>query len=261
MRLRGTGWHRDRPDDRDRHLYGARLLPEAQPPVSVELARLLPPVRDQESDESCVPQAVATLVWAAHVRAGVPSPELLSPKALWWLCRHETGSDRWNNGASLRCAFRLANRLGFCRYRHWPDERDYTRRPDVAAQRMCIDQRDTGARVDYRRLTETGPALLHAMRCAIHAGLPVAFGVQVNDAFRRGDFHPAHALEPPAPGEPTVGHALVAYGHHDDDFLVRNSWGPRWGDGGSCWLSSAYMVTAGDPWTVVTAPDYSDSVP
>lgn len=263
MRRRGTGWLPDRLDDREPLLYGARLLPEAAPAVASDITRLMPAVLDQGDDNSCVAQAVAALVYAAHRRARSDrEPELLSRKALWWLCRHETGSDKWNAGTQLRLAFRLMNRLGFCREQHWPHSSPLVKRPSVAdAQRMCIDQRDTGARVDYRRVTETGPVLLHAIRCAICADLPVAFGVDVGEAFMRGDFHPAAALEPPAEDEDTLGHALVVCGYHDDDFLVQNSWGTGWGDGGRAWLSSAYMITARDPWTVVEAPRYSDEVP
>jgi hypothetical protein len=218
----------------------------------------MPDVLNQGDDESCVAQSVAALIWTAHVRAGVTAPSLLSRKALWWLCRHETGSHRYNVGTQHRTAFRLMNRLGFCRERWWSHDRPFANRPAVEASQRMIDQRDTGSRVDYRRLTETGPDLLRALRCAICADLPVAIGLQVNEPFARSGFHPEAAVGPPAAGEITWGHSVVVCAYHDDDFLIQSSWGTRWGDAGRAWITSAYAMTARDPWTVVSAPEYSD---
>jgi C1A family cysteine protease len=60
----------------------------------------------------------------------------------------------------------------------------------------------------------------------------------------------------PQQGETVVGgHAVLAMGYDDAKrvFLVRNSWGPAWGDGGYFYMPYAYLLDdnlSDDFWTV-----------
>lgn len=40
------------------------------------------------------------------------------------------------------------------------------------------------------------------------------------------------------------GHAVCLVGYTEDHFIVRNSWGPEWGDGGFAYASNAYTAAA-----------------
>jgi len=63
-------------------------------------------------------------------------------------------------------------------------------------------------------------------------------------------------LPMPQPGEGTVGgHAVCCLGYDDQKkmFLVRNSWGPDWGQAGHFWMPYAYLTNsdlADDIWTI-----------
>ena len=70
----------------------------------------------------------------------------------------------------------------------------------------------------------------------------------------------------PQPGEKQVGgHAMVVAGYDDTKrirnaphagaLLVRNSWGPEWGDHGYGWLPYDYVTTglATDWWSLIKA--------
>ncbi|EPR17729.1 hypothetical protein M527_15460 [Sphingobium indicum IP26] len=56
-----------------------------------------------------------------------------------------------------------------------------------------------------------------------------------------GVIDPAEGEDP----EPARRHAVVACGHGEVNerpaLLVRNSWGPKWGDGGCGWLTEAFL--------------------
>jgi len=260
------GWIPDAEDPRDVPLtdrdFGAlRMQPAATPgagppPWSATCSPLMPPVMDQGGDESCVAQAVAALVWAAHVRAGVADRErdLLSRKALWWLSRFERGVQGLNMGQQIRTAFRILNGLGYCREKWHSHGRRYDEAPTPQAARMSHDQRTRGdGRVEYRAIHGG----LDEVKAAIAAGLPVMGGWYVGRDFCRGDFDAREPVGPPS--DPVGGHAMVLHAYEGDDFLARSSWGD-WGDSGSAWMRADYAAQGVDFWTVVRAPRFSDEV-
>jgi C1A family cysteine protease len=46
------------------------------------------------------------------------------------------------------------------------------------------------------------------------------------------------------PDVPAGGHTMLGVGYRDDDrvFIVRNSWGRHWGEGGYCFLPYDYVA-------------------
>lgn len=264
MIRRGLGWVPDSPDSRD-HLLDAPLLSmAAAAPVACDLGDIMPDVMDQGPDATCVAQAGAACVYAAHaLDPDVPAPyELLSRKGVHWLCRHESGTQDHNVGTSLRTFFRVLNARGFCRETHWDHDRPLTKRPSVHAAGMMIDQRSRGlGRVRYERIGDEGAAKLGALKASIAAGMPVVAGFYVGDAFF--SYQAGEVLGPPADGEDVGGHAMVIYGYapHDSGtkWLVRNSHGKRYGNGGDLWVSDSYALTVRDPWVARAAPPFSDT--
>ena len=88
------------------------------------------------------------------------------------------------------------------------------------------------------------PSLDRVIR-ELDQGLPVIILLVLSRAF----YNPsAQAVVDPAPGEapePGRRHAVVAVGHGTVDgqgaILIRNSWGPKWGDAGHCWLTEQFL--------------------
>lgn len=81
---------------------------------------------------------------------------------------------------------------------------------------------------------------------ALDLGRPVIVLTMLSRAF----FNPsADAVVHPASNEapePERRHAVIAVGHgtvgRHRAILIRNSWGPRWGDGGYGWLTEAFLT-------------------
>lgn len=80
----------------------------------------------------------------------------------------------------------------------------------------------------------------------IGRGEPLALGMMLNREF----FKPVDGVITYSPlSIPNSGHAVlgVGIGKHqatgDDYLLIRNSWGPTWGDAGYAWLPATYLST------------------
>lgn len=102
------------------------------------------------------------------------------------------------------------------------------------------------------------PVELDAWKQALAEGNPIIFGLKLFDSF---DKQRKPGLVPnPTPKETTreehSGHAMLCVGYSDTDkvFIVRNSWGPDWGDNGYCYIPYSYMMSPdhnfGDSWII-----------
>lgn len=109
--------------------------------------------------------------------------------------------------------------------------------------------------IEDTELVETD---LNAWKTALTEGNPIIFGVKLFGTF---DKHKKPGLVPaPSPAEAGReshgGHAMLCVGYSDPDqvFIVRNSWGPDWGDKGYCYIPYRYLMNQeynfGDSWII-----------
>jgi hypothetical protein len=47
------------------------------------------------------------------------------------------------------------------------------------------------------------------------------------------------------------GHAMAVVGYTEDSFIIRNSWGAHWGDGGHCLFPFSEWGSQWEAWTTV----------
>ncbi len=138
---------------------------------------------------------------------------------------------------------------------------------DDAAPAYCYCFAEAFRSMRYFRLdgaNASGKEVLLNVRKCLASRMPSIFGTTVFSSFPL----PGEGTEVayPTPGEEALGGlALVAVGYDDERMiggdqgalLVRNAWGPTWGEGGYGWLSYK-MVTerlAVDFWSLVR-PDF-----
>lgn len=89
---------------------------------------------------------------------------------------------------------------------------------------------------DIAAIEEDGEARVAAIRQALAASYPVAFGMYVDDAFegwRGEDVYTGRGGG--------GGHCVRAIGFAPGKVLVANSWSEQWGFGGFCWMSDAFI--------------------
>jgi C1A family cysteine protease len=244
----GYGWIPDLPDHRDLKLGVDHPRMMAMPgPVKIDLRPKMPAVYNQGHVGSCTGNAIAAVAELVEIGEGEAA---LVPSRLfiYYSEREIEGTTTMDCGASIRDGFKAISTLGFCFEDVWPyDESMVTTRPsqaaydaakmDVASKYLSVDQ-DRGA-----------------IQGALSQGHPVVLGFSVFESFNKVGADGVVAM--PNPAESLEGgHAVVIVGCDDDTqrYIVRNSWGPGWGDAGYFHMPYAYVENpnlANDFWILV----------
>lgn len=92
----------------------------------------------------------------------------------------------------------------------------------------------------YTRETDTLETARAAIQRTLAEGRLPVLGVEITDSFCK-----AQAPWILSDGEPVAQHAILAVGlgraEGEELVLIRNSWGPGWGNGGHAWLTNEYL--------------------
>lgn len=246
-RARPYGTHPDVPDRRDRAYAAPRHVRRALP-EAVDLRPGCPPVQDQRPLNACSAHAIGAALWYDEKRQGEEAP-LPSRLFLYWVERAKEHTVGTNAPVSLRDGYKAAARDGVCPESLWPwrPER-YAERPPKACFRSARKRRA----VTYHRV----PRDLDHLRGCLAEGFPFTLGISVHESFESREVSRTGRVPMPKRGERILGgHAVLAVGYDARAcrFLIRNSWGPRWGERGYFTLPWRYLLDPGlswDFWTV-----------
>ena len=234
-------------DERD-YRYRPKLVP--LPPFVGPPSRRSRYVLTQEG-QSCTGHALATMINTVLASTAVPrrKPIRVSPYMLYALARrYDEFPGESDTGSSLRGALKGWFFHGVCREDRWK----FRERPDPnepAFTRHCREV-PLGAfyRVNCYRLDDMQSAVteLHA----IVVSAQIHEGWEEPQPSKKGEER-LYVIRRMASSRPIGGHAFAVVGYNEIGFVVQNSWGTEWGDGGFAiltyedWLDSAY-----DAWVV-----------
>jgi len=248
FRVSRFGWLPDLPDHRDR-LYAAPVEIAGALPAKADLRSLCPPVYDQGQLGSCTANAIAGAIQFDRMKQQLS--EIFTPSRLFIyynerVIEHSVNSD---SGAQIRDGIKSVNRQGDCPETEWPYAiaRFKTKPP-----RKCYADARKYKAVLYQRVTQTPSQL----KGCLASGYPFIFGFSVYESFESTTVAKTGHAPLPKPGEPVIGgHAVVGVGYDDMKqwFIVRNSWGGKWGMNGYFTLPYAYLTDenlANDFWTI-----------
>jgi C1A family cysteine protease len=279
----GMGWLPDYPDFRDLTIHQDTVSPrlltlgqkvpikkmlakigiekkaKAALPGSVDLREWFSPVEDQGSLGSCTAHAGVGLVEYFEKRAFQKHIEA-SRLFLYKVTRnlmHETG----DNGAFLRSTMGALVLFGVPPEEYWPYKiADFDKEPSAFCYAFAQNyQSMTYYRLDPPGITKTD--LLKQIKTNLAAGLPSMFGFTVYSSYVKAAT--TGKIPYPSAGDKIVGgHAIVAAGYDDKmviqnakpgALLIRNSWGPGWGEHGYGWLPYDYVLNglADDWWSLL----------
>ena len=240
------GWIPDLPDQRDIP-YISFVMVRPQFPSTVDLRSECTPVEDQGKLGSCTACALVGNLEFLKVRS-LKTVMNFSRLFLYYnerTIRHQQKSD---SGASLRDGIKMLVKIGDCVELLWP----YTvRKFAVKPPKKAYDDALSYQITRYYRLHS-----LEDMKHTLGLGYPFVFGFAVYESFESKHVAKTGIVPMPKSDERVVGgHAVCAVGYDDTKrcFIVRNSWGSRWGDHGYFYMPYLYVTNtslASNFWTI-----------
>lgn len=199
------------------------------------------PISDQKNNGACVTNAVcdALEIVLAHNRDDKVNVPQLSRRWLYWTARSYDGTQHEDDGTYVRTALLQAQMVGVCSEDVCPYDTDLVLEPPpleaiIRASENKID--------GYFFIRSEGQRRLADVDAALYTDHPVVFGTDVGKEFL--DFNGPSLIDPPF--DRVGGHAMIIVGVQHvagkRQYLVRNSWGPGYRDGGRVWMSEEYVT-------------------
>ncbi len=243
--IRRYGWIPDLPDHRDR-LYSAPVETLQSLPSQADLRPGCPPVYDQGELGSCTANAIAGGLEFLQLKEGLAPVFTPSRLFIYYNERAMEGTVATDSGASLRDGIKSVGAQGAPPESDWPyDVAQFAEQPPQSAYQAAVKSK---ALLYYSLLQQ-----LNQLRACLASGYPFAFGFTVYESFEGQEVRQTGVVSMPGYAEGVVGgHAVLAVGYDDASgrFLVRNSWGPGWGQGGYFTIPYTYLRA----WNEIIAP-------
>ena len=234
------------PYDASDSAYATDQFAADEMPPFVDLRPYLTAVEDQGELSSCTANALAGAYEYLQKRI-IDLDGRVSRLFIYYNEREVLGQTGRDEGACLKDGIASLRKYGAPRESVWPYDKQILRdRPSQEAY-----DEGSGHRIDEAQSVAVD---LFAMRHCLAEGYPFVFGIQIYKSFESGGDHGRIPI--PSSGEQCCGgHAMLCVGYSDQDqmFVVRNSWGPTWGDQGHCYIPYEYFTNTqmnGDLWTI-----------
>ena len=216
----------------------ARRIPER-----VDLRRHCPQVYDQLHLNSCSANALAAALRFDEIKERRRAPE---PSRLFIYFNERVVSNcvSQDEPVSLRDGYRTIAKFGACSEEMWPYRvRRFRRRPTPACYRVATRH----AAIEYYRI-ERG--ISHLCAC-LASNYPFVFALAVHRSFLARHVKRTGVIPVPTRRDRFVGgHAVLCVGYDRTRrvFIIRNSWGPGWGDHGYGYLPYRFITSSALSW-------------
>jgi C1A family cysteine protease len=247
-KIQGYGWVPDIPDGRDL-LYAAPALRVEELPAKVDLRSQCPPVYDQGQLGSCTANAIGAAMEFDQIHQQAKSVFTPSRLFIYYNERALEGTVDSDSGAQIRDGVKTVAQQGICKEDSWPYEIEkFEQKPPSP----CYTEGKKNQAIQYLRLTQA----LSQLKGCLAEGYPFVFGFSVYEGFESAEVaRTGHAGMPRAKEAMIGGHAVMAVGYDERNqwFVVRNSWGAKWGMRGYFTLPYPYLLQASlssDFWTI-----------
>jgi C1A family cysteine protease len=247
MKLR-LGWIPDVPDHRD-FMYSSPFRRVSTVPSRMDLTPLMPLVYDQGELGSCTANAIGAAHQYAQCKQHKPMTFVPSRLFIYRGEREMEGTINQDSGAQIRDGMKYIAKQGVCPETMWPyDITKFKVKPTKECFKIALDNQA----LTYYSVKQD----LDQMRGCLADAYPIVFGFSIYESFQTQTVAKTGVAQMPSKRESLLGgHAVLAVGYNDDTqrFIVRNSWGVRWGMKGYFTLPYRYLLDpnlSADFWTV-----------
>ena len=216
--------------------------------MKVDLRHNCPPVYDQGDLGSCTANAIGAAIEFDQIKQGM-QPWVPSRLFIYYNERVVEGTVNEDAGAEIRDGIKVVNSQGVCPELNWPyNPSQFTTKPILE----CYDIAKQHPAVLYHSVNQD----LHSLQQVLASGFPVVFGFTVYESFESDVVAKTGIMGMPKRHEQTLGgHAVLCVGYDNakKQMIVRNSWGPTWGDQGYFHMPFDYITDkklASDFWVI-----------
>ena len=209
--------------------------PLATAPAKVDLRKYFTPIKNQGELGACSAFAMVG-IYEYILRKNRKIDTDLSEAFVYYNVRrmmNEVGND---SGSSLYDVVVTMGTEGVCAEHYCP----YTDKPDMP-QPAAEAYEDALQRKIVKALNVQKD--LNHIKSAVAEGYPVAVSLKIFDSFEPIGGFISRPSEAEIEAEQSGNHAMVVCGYSDEEkvFIVRNSWGPKFGDQGYCYIPYSYF--------------------
>lgn len=229
---------------------GANLINlDDAPPNAVDLREDWWTISDQGTSGACVGYATAdgVLRWLYVKEKMLNETEKPSVRFIW-MANKETDDLRAyptsfldSAGTSTKLALKVAKKYGCVPHERLPMKGKLSNMNPTVFFSIAAQYRISA----YFNLYAGSSDKISALKLWIAQHGPVLSRLDVDDAFKKASKTDGR-LETYDPGDKKEGHAVCLVGYTPAHFIVRNSWGEKWGDKGFAYASYAYAEAAFD---------------
>lgn len=212
-------------------------------PDSVDMRGGFTAVRDQGSQGSCAAFAVVGIFEYLMKTTGEKVATNLSESFVYYNLRKKRGEHAEDKGGSISDAISSVGTQGVCLEELCPYVAgDFTTEPSAVAYNDGLTR--TIATAKSIRLDEDIDRNVQNLRSAIADGYPVAIALRICESFNATKGFVSKPEQSEIDAKSKGNHAMVVCGYSDKEkfFIVRNSWGTRFGDRGYCYIPYSYVA-------------------
>ena len=214
-------------------VFNPRLSLEAIPnKIDLRDASSMPPVYDQGAIGSCTAQALCAAFTFEH--SDFDGSRLF----LYYNGRVLDNNVAIDAGATLADGIKTLQTYGLCPESEWPyiEDEFATKPPD-----SCYSNALNHKAIKVYNV----PKNLKAMQATLASGIPFVAGIKVFTSFESKSVSNTGKVSMPKTKDKLLGgHAILVCGYNNttNEWIVRNSWGPSWGDKGYFYLPYKYLL-------------------